>query len=367
MVYSLENTLNSYHNLSINAQYKSKNERPILVIRTINGERQIHLVENRSDLSLFTRLKAFFGFGNASLKNVATVLRQRQWNNWTEQLNQSITYIDSKIAAFNKASFIQKIAPIILLKPVVISEYNSGVSASYYLEGPAEGILDFVHVFPEIGAAYVADATGHNKPPKHKKLKEYLWDIFNEKFVLDYKQANIKTLVELNRFLKNYLLNNLNVWAETAGTASTFSFAMIVELEGKKQVVSMHVGDSTLIHVNRQGEIKHLTPNKDPVNQLELSALNHQSPVFMDVTPVEAGDKIFGLTDGITDFLPDEILNAILQHYQPANSDSLIGRLEIAIQNLKNEKEVHPGKKPFNENDKNGSDDLGAFVLVVPD
>jgi hypothetical protein len=369
--YSLENTIHKYHQLSTEAHNKKKLEKPILVTRTINGEKQVHIVQNRSEISLWKRVQAYFGFGEASLKNVANVLREKKWDNHSEALNNSLNYIDSKISTLNKTSLVQRIGQIIPLKLVHVLDYNSGVSTTYHPEGSnpeqdENGILDFVHVFPEIGSAYVADGTGHGKVDKHNQLKEQVWDEFNKKFASEYKNTVINDISQIKVFLKDHLLQLSGLFEKKAGTASTFSLAMIVEFEGRKYVVSAHAGDSALIHINRKGHINHITPSdaEHPANKIELSALNGKSPIFIDVRPVQPGDKIFGLTDGILDFLPAKILNSILQKYSPSNGINLLDQLKQAIENPQS-KDNSP--KKFDPKNKNGSDDISAFLLVVPD
>lgn len=366
--YSLENTLNRYYQVSTAAKNKDKLERPILVTRTINGENQVHIVQNRSKLSLWKRVQAYFGLGEASLKSVANILREKKWDNRSEALNHSLNYIDSKISNLNKTSLIQRIRQIIPLKLVAVLDYDFGVSTTYHPEGSnseqdENGILDFVHVFPEIGSAYIADGTGHGKVDKHNLL-EQIWNEFNKKFVSEYKNTVINDLSQVKSFLKNSLLQ-LSDSFEKVGTASTFSLAMIIEFEGKKYVVSAHAGDSALIHVNRKGLITHITPSdaKHPANKIELSTLNARSPIFIDICAVQPGDKIFGLTDGILDFLPTKILNSILNNYSPSSAINLLDQLKQSIENP-NSKNNSP--KQFDSKNKNGSDDISAFILVVP-
>lgn len=370
--YSLENVLNQYHSLAVDSQTKKKSERPILMTETVQGERRVRLIEKRSELSLLTLILAYFGFGAASLGNVAEVLRKKKWTVQTSELISSLAYLNSKIAAVNKASLIHQVEllPLPPLSLTTLGSLEYAVHTTYQPMGfekeASEGILDFTHVFRELGAGYVADGTGHGNISRRKRLKEYLWDKVNENFVSEYKQAKVTNLTELKAFLKSYL-RKLSGFAENAGTCSTFSFAMIVNFEGEKQVVFAHVGDSALFHIKQDGTVNRLTPAdpKHPACQLELGGLySDEVPILIDSIPVQMGDRICGLTDGVVDFLPQEILYDILGNHKIGTQPllPLINKLKTAIETTDN-----PNGLKFDSKDVKGSDDIAAFIFEVSD
>lgn len=373
--YSLENTINRYYQISKETQDQKKEARPILITKTIEGEERLHIVERRGELSVWKRIQAYFGFGEASLKNVAKILREKKWDIHSEDLDKSLSYIDSKICSLNKSALIQRVGEIIQLKLVNLSQYNCGVSTTYHPDGSSEendnnGILDFVHVIPEMGCAYVAGGTGHGEPEKRIEL-EHIWNEFNRNLPLMCKEAKFENLVNVEVFLNQQLVELSRTFKDKDGTAS-FSITMIVKFEGKSYAISAHVGNSALIHMDRKGHLTFITPinREDPANKLELPSLEDSSPIFYSVHPVKAGDRIFGLTDGIIDFLPSKTLKSILQKFKTETNDQIIDKLKNAIEQTQSKdassKPKDKASKEFDPKDKNKSDDLSAFVLVVP-
>jgi hypothetical protein len=322
---SLKSVLENYYTLSNQTQNLPKNQQPILLRRMVNGVRQLEVLSSRSELSVLQRILAYFGFGEASLGNVVQFIQE---NKFQAQIDKNVLCrIDEKIIRSNAHSWVFHINALVPVKPVTISHFGSGATTMYHpanstKEKDKAGILDFAYVFHEYGVAYVADGSGHGKPDNREKLVP-LWQKFNYEFMVKYPAESLKFKgqEQIEQFMKAEFMA-LNEKVFTIGTASTFSLAMIVEIEGKKYAASMHVGDSTLLHISKKGKADVITPRTESVRHLELSTLHPKnSPIFFNMRPVESGDRIVGLTDGIRDFLPNEFLYPILQ--KPVDADLL--------------------------------------------
>jgi hypothetical protein len=260
----------------------------------------------------------------------------------------------------------QDIAPIsIPIDTVAIQAFGYGVSTTYHPENSTPeldkaGIIDFARVFPECGIAYIADVTGHGNPEKRAQL-EIVWNKFNQDFISDYKaQAANLYNDQIAQFMKNHFVK-LNKEIENAGTGSTFSLAILIEIRGKKWLASSHVGDSALIHVDIGGCVTNITK----ADQLEFPSINGNSSIQFDWREVRSGDKIYGVTDGVTDFLPREILHSILLD-KDTNEVNFLERIENAIVTSNIKEDRSKGIKEYDPKNKNRSDDISAFVMVVP-
>lgn len=364
MTTSLENTLVRFYNLSTQAEKDNVNKKmqPLLVLRTINGEKQIQMIDNRSQLPLFQRILASLGFGEASLSNVANFLSTKKWSN-LDNMRDPLRLLDIKISHRNSHSWIQKIKALLPFDILKVATYAKGESTTYHPAGstPAEdalGILDFSHVFPECGAGYVADGTGHGKAEKRPRLYA-IWDHFNQKFPNMYRERKFEDKDQIRQFMRGVVLQSLDVAFANIGTASTFSLAILMKMKEKNYVASLHVGDSSLLHLTKAGRLRYLTPrgSDDKINKQELSSLGTNSPFHFAMDEVQSGDSIFGLTDGITDFLPAETLHTMLQTAR--TSENLLKTIEDTILEKAD-------KATFDPQNKNKSDDISVFMMIVP-
>lgn len=351
----------------------------LLVLRTENGEKKVTVID-KSQLSWGEAFLARLGFGNASLRNVAAFLEKRRedmiQNDTYENIKEVFSSVDEKIVKVNARSWVQKISPLLPVKVMAVLNNSIEPMTTYEPQEELEqtkaleGILDFSHVFSNCGAAYIADGTGHSNPDKQKLLKP-VWDKFNLEFEDDYKQKvlNFKSKEDVFQYMKEVILN-LNGQIESAGTASTFSMSILVEIKGVKYAASVHVGDSDLLHVTQNGEIHYITPqNEQIISNLELSSLSIRSPIFLDIREVQPGDKIYGISDGISKFLKTETLHQILLDEDIEEGD-LLNRFKDAVKedtkDLNTEECRELGITKYNALDKRkGSDDISIFVMNV--
>lgn len=229
-----------------------------------------------------------------------------------------------------------------------VSQSYSATSCTY--EGSPEGIIDFSHVLPEIGIAYVADVTGHGKPAVQKKIRPIL-EQFNEELKAGLINQKL-SIADLGVLLRNKIFE-LNHSIGNVGTASTFSLAALATSNGKKHLILLHVGDSVLFHLKRTGEFNRLTPEeKSGFNQHELSSLKSPTDIYIMTKEVQSGDKIYGMTDGITDALSMHEIKAYL----------------FVKNNLLNDENLETLKTLLlpKITDRNKGDDIGLFEMTVP-
>lgn len=372
----IESTLVHYHELCQKAEIQKieRSHQPILFLKTVNGQREISVAEDRSQLPFIQRVLAYFGFGSASLGSVTTFLQTQflQSRKFSElksidnKIFECFQAINRKIQIRNASHWIQKINCI--LPTVTVKIFECAASTTYHpknltSEQDQEGVLDFAHVFPEIGTAYIGDGTSHGKPESRKKL-EPLWREFNQTFIAAYENSKLfdsQTQVEV--FLRKCTLD-LSTNFETKGIASTFSLSMLIEINGKKHVASIHAGDSTLLHVTKDGAVYRIIPVDSPANQSELSSLN-DSRIYFNMREVQSGDRIVGMTDGITDFIPEAKLDTLLKHDKTIQGN-LLAKLEQAIKDLAADDQEYPGITKLDPTVKSKSDDISAFMMVVP-
>lgn len=363
MISSLESTLDAYYDLYSKTQENKndRSQRPILLLRTANGEKTLEVLSDRSQLPFLQKILAYLGKGEASLSKVANFLREKNQEIKTPTARKALQHLDEKIVNLNTRRWLCSIDPIFTTKTMGIQSWGCGASATYHSENGEEGVLDFVHIFPECATAYIADGTGHGNPTVRANKLEPIWDKFNRDFVSRFKSEMLGThdKAQVLHFMKSILLD-INTSFEIAGTASTFSMAIIVEINQKKYVCSAHVGDSSLWHETK-GEIHRLTPE----SPLELSSLSKNSSIHLRIKEVQTGDKIYGFTDGVTDFLPAEVLHSILCH-QPIDPLNLLEEIKTAIVHPTFQRDNYVNVKKLDPTNKNYSDDIAAFVMVVP-
>lgn len=264
---------------------------------------------------------------------------------------------------------IDKAAGVARYNPLKIKTMGSAVSTTYHpqgstLEEDRKGILDFARVFPELGSAYVADGTSHGKPEKYSLLSS-VWNEFNETFKL---QLQVKDRFDSKEDLKKFMqstLTQLGKNFEKIAYDSTFSLSILLNFEDKKYAAFIHVGDSVLLCMNKEGEIEYLTPSPytDKRKECFQSGLAIPSSIHFGIKEVQAGDKIYGFTDGVADFLPEDILSKILVDGKTTAQNTL-ERLEIGMREL--DQTMYPNIKKLNPEDPHQSDDLGFFMMLVP-
>ena len=213
-----------------------------------------------------------------------------------------------------------------------------------------KGILDVVHTAPTF--SYVIDGTGHGKPKNYDKMQE----------VNQFMQDKLTPVLTSNDFAST---EELQAAVETAvhevsrftldkGVAGTFSMAAITQVNGQKVALTFQLGDSSLFLVKKDGEMKQLTES----NGSELSRAGKGSLV-MGTHPVEGGDRIVGVTDGITDYLTENFLQTAFSENQEAPGIMERCMLELG-------KEGSPNQQHnFDSTSAGHSDDISGFVLKV--
>ena len=234
----------------------------------------------------------------------------------------------------------RRMTPVEKEKSLPVREAQSFISCTY--ADNDNGVIDFAHA-DTAGFGFVADVTGHNKPHRKPGVQTFFQE-FSRKFA---EQLNGKetTQNESKKFLFETLFG-LSESLENMRQASTFSLALLTVREGKKFATVIHVGDSSLFLV-QGAEVRGLTPKgKRDTNDSELGSLSLHSPIFYMTIEVQSGDVIYGVTDGITDFLQDDALNRLL------TEQFSFEKLKTAVK----ENIADPSK----------ADDIGLFRLVVP-
>lgn len=300
-------------------------------------------------------------------------------------------------AAPSRFGFIKKFAKTVGITGVnnivATASANCEKSTTYFPAGVStasahEGILDFTHVFPQYGVAYVADGTGHGEREKVLKLQNR-WNDFNVDFIKTFRStvkgftSEEQAKAQLEAFMNETVRNLSGDFLQRAGKNSTFSLSAIIEVEGRKYLASINLGDSFLIHVS-DNEVHLIDPShKSQHVELGGDLTSFGSPYF-DWREVKAGDRIYGFTDGVTDFLPMDILQSILNrknNLNSANWGATFRQIERAIKEVEvtdpDPKSVRlsddvrspyheQGCKPYVSARASHSDDISGFYMEVP-
>lgn len=223
-------------------------------------------------------------------------------------------------------------------------------------------------MFPGLGVAYIADGTGHGDSHKRERLGQF-WNGYNQAFVTEHQKLELfQGREQVEAFLKERIWDLNKTFTAKVKTSSTFSLAMLVKINGEKYVASVHTGDSSLWHVKHDG-VDLITYN----DGFELGLMKDSS-IFFDIRKVQEGDRIIGLTDGITDFIPKDILDGILM--DGTTAENLLSKLKEEIERLAKDHQhsdlggVDPVKgeplKILDSENINSSDDICAFMMEVP-
>lgn len=176
--------------------------------------------------------------------------------------------------------------------------------------GPVEEEIDFTRVIHQVGIGYVADVEGHGNTEMQTKIARIL-DSFSNNLgneLLDQKKPWIVFSPEA---LSSCLTKNV-IWLQnaliSAGITSTFSLAALTEAKDKKCATIVHTGNSSLFHLKPTGEMCLLTPHVS-FNSFQLG---EKKGFQYETLEVESGDRIIGMTDGITKVLSMDQIRAYL-------------------------------------------------------
>lgn len=216
------------------------------------------------------------------------------------------------------------------------------------LEG--KGILDVVCTAPSF--SYVIDGSGHGKPRNYDKMQE-VNHVMENKLTPVLASNRFASTAELQEAVEKAVLEVNGVMVEK-GVAGTFSMAAITQVNGEKVVLTFQLGDSSLWLVKKDGEMKQLTE----INNSELSSAQKGSLV-MGIHPVEDGDRIVGVTDGITDYLTEKFLQTVFSENEEAGGIMTRCQEELSKKSSPNQ------LKEFNPKKSSNSDDISGFVLKI--
>lgn len=207
--------------------------------------------------------------------------------------------------------------------------------------------------------AYIMDGSGHGRPDNYRKMQN-VNQLMEEKLsnLLDNNQ--FETVEELQQAVQQVVLEVDKKMENEFRVGSTFSMAAVTQVKGKKVVLTFHVGDSSLWLVKKDGRVGQLTQSAE---NKELGK-GEKNQLEMKIFEVEEGDRIVGVTDGITDYLKEDFLKVIFSKFELA--DDLMSACVNEMKNALslNTKSNNSGER-FNPKVSGGSDDVSAFVLQV--
>lgn len=360
MTVDLNTTLTNYYIMIKQGLDKSKEDHPILSLQTKNGVKELKLITDKRQISWYVKVLAFFGLGNASLKNVRNYLEEHK-DEISKENTQALRIINSKISLRNQSSRIQNI-PLLNSLPWNLclkkGSYSSYVGSTSIPQQPeSAGIIDFTKVFPEKGLAYIADGTGHAVEAQKQKAYAELWEIFDKEIT---EQSNIKSPEACQEQLKSLLTTQSKRFGEKGYASTLIISQLIIGLDGKKSLAHVAVGDSDLYCLRKNGQLELITSSNinDPSRGAELSGDTRK--MHKGFTEVNQGDKVIGITDGISDFMSEETLKSVLLDIDTTSEnlgDKLYKRLIEG--NCK-------GEKALDRTDRKKSDDISVFMMIMP-
>lgn len=219
------------------------------------------------------------------------------------------------------------------------------------------GIVDVTGSGRSFG--YIMDGSGHGRPENYRKM-EKVNQLMQEKLsnLLDNNQ--FETVEELQQAVQQVILEVDGKMEKEFCVGSTFSMAAVTQVKGKKVALTFHVGDSSLWLVKKDGRVGKLTQSAED-KELGKSQKNQ---LEMKIFEVEEGDRIVGVTDGITDYLKEDFLKVIFSKFESAGDlmNACVNEMKNALS--LNTKLNNSGER-FNPKVSGGSDDVSAFVLQV--
>ncbi len=226
--------------------------------------------------------------------------------------------------------------------------------------------IDFVNVFPEQGLAYIADGTGHAVNEIKYNLFSKFWPQFDEEIK---KLPSCANFDEWQKAVEQLILKESSKFeSQVASNSSLIITQLLQGDDGKCYLFYYAIGDSDLFCLHQDDMWTELTyhverPIKENNKPTQRSGNfggnctgSHKVSGLIEVKP---GDKIIALTDGATvnDCMDEEDLKGIFKN--SGTPEELLDQLWNRLQ-----KEVENGK--IDSNNRKKSDDVSAFIMVVP-
>jgi hypothetical protein len=283
--------------------------------------------------------------------------------------------------------------------PSPITSALAQKDATYTTDG--SGIVDFAHVNKEIGFGYVADGTGHNNPKMAPVLNRIFTD-FNRNYQTAYKEefGSSKNPPTLENY-KNLVKNQLTQLGEIIHTEPepvqdekpnqpgftrldepslkpAFSFAQVVKVGEDRHLISAQFSDTILLIKHKDNTYDTtLAKKRDDVGLGDNRRKLTKAGVCED-TPLQEGDIVYGLSDGIGEFLTMEELQELIN--KNTNPPELLQEIKNSIIKKGNNMPVDEfGRKQIDGTSANGMgyikghdvknsanhDDISLFMLEV--
>jgi hypothetical protein len=348
---------------------KNRAQMPILKLVKENGNLTLKIL-TLEDTLLLERIKAWFGFGPLSLGNIANHISA------TNSQNKELTnFIYRKACHYNKTHFFNKISKT-TLKTLSKDRIEFGAVTS--------DNLNFSYALSRTG--YVYDGIFHNNPEPDLSDTKVV-DKFNMFLGQKMLEVRFKTLQGVDAWfasLKKLLFSEIVLKKKDKHSYdatpvenylkerhTSLSFARVIEINGKQKLFTAQAGNSIIIIRSSTGKYKLI--NKQDAAGFGVS-MEHTS-----LHQIEPGDEIFGMTDGIAEFLTiEEIQKEIdknvyrnelvknlkrkIESFDETDPTQITGRKKLPCANAVKEKDT---LKIHDPNSPNGHNDIALFYFTV--
>lgn len=276
------------------------------------------------------------------------------------------------------------LATIILVLPAIslaksfnakLSHASSAIGMTYHktIRGPkwesqleqGKGIIDraYAQSSSRLSYGFVMDHTGHAKPDGFENATKYS-DMTRAqemiRFEIEGNFANkefssVQALgVALNQALKNIAERDLG----PINCSGSFHMAIVAKVNGKKVVITVDAGDSTLWLVKKDGRVQKVTERVDHHKVLGNS-------FSLRVFEAEKGDRVVGTTD-FHEYLSEPAFKRILA--ESGTADDVIHQSNAALRLIENPRGASVDGlrgKDHNPESSSQADDMGVFMLYV--
>lgn len=178
-----------------------------------------------------------------------------------------------------------------------------------------EGIIDVSFVDSKRGFAYVANGTSHGRPDKKEAIRQGFQE-FNTHYQEALKEHDgaFGSVQETIAFVKKTVtafekdLDQKN----SSLVNSAFALAQTVTINGQKRLITASYADCMIVVRRENGTLEHTTAQ----NQ---SGLGCGEALNINVFALEDGDEVFGITDGIGEFLTEDQFKEVLDNNKDRN------------------------------------------------
>lgn len=228
-----------------------------------------------------------------------------------------------------------------------------------------KGIIDraYAQSSSKLSYGFVMDHTGHAKPDGFENVTKYsdmdrAQQMIRAEIEGNFANKDFSSVqalgVALNQALKNIAERDLGPMK----CSGSFHMAIVAKVNGKRVVITVDAGDSTLWLVKKDGRVQKVTERGDHHKVLgNLFSLR--------VFEAEKGDRVVGTTD-FHEYISESAFKRILADSGTAND--VVNQSKSTLRLIENPRGANVADLKGNEHNPevwSKADDMGVFMLYV--